>query len=229
MCAGLGGGEGSGWGGAPKFQAVSGEAGCAGLESSPAHGWRPHLGSQALDTMGVDTWLRNTDSKEPQRRSISDVRLCGTPSKIRTEKTSPGSVTQSEKPDRFRLLPVTSRVNTGQRRKSHISSFPLGKRGLVPGFWALQRGQVQPLWFKVLVSWETKGPFNDPFQSVGRNPLRWERDGYQGPRRRDNSGQLKLSPWGLEGLDWDGCGASEEPQGPSLGRAGQGRSTATGP
>lgn len=121
MCAGLGGGEGSGWRGAPKFQAVSGEAGCAGLESSPAHGWRPHLGSQALDTMGVDTWLRNTDSKEPQRRSISDVRLCGTPSKIRTEKTSPGSVTQSEKPDRFRLLPVTSRVNTGpEEEESHF-------------------------------------------------------------------------------------------------------------
>lgn len=197
MCAGQG-----GRGVAPRFQAVSGEAGCAGLESSQAHGWRPHLESQALDTMGgghmaQDGTLGNTDSKEPQRRSVSNVKRCGTPSKIRTEKhplalwcNQKSKITSDSGPS-----PPVSAHGGGARNR--ISSFPLGKRSVVPRFWALQRGQEQPLWFEVLVSWETKGPFNDPFQSVRRNPLRWEGDGYRGPQCRDDSGQLKLSPWGL--------------------------------
>lgn len=68
--------------------------------------------------MAHDGTLRNTDSKEPQRGNVSNVKCCGTPSKIRTEKISAGSVMQSEEQDNFRtpLCPLLGQRTAEEHR-----------------------------------------------------------------------------------------------------------------
>ena len=69
------------------------------------------------------------------------------PSKIRTEKTPPDPVMQSERHNNL-VAPALSLPGPthGKGPENHISSFPQKNMIFVPKFWALPRGQDWPLW-----------------------------------------------------------------------------------